>query len=143
MLKACAQAGDLTAEAAHAILAAFERHSQCLQLSGGVLLHGDLGSHNVLTDGDRLLGLIDWEDALAGDPVYDVAFWATFHPPARYAAFLAGYREVGSLPDDFPIRFWLYFVRIAVAKAVHRRRFGYTDRPDRPTAAHRIRYASR
>jgi hypothetical protein len=40
-----------------------------------------------------------------------------------------------------PIRFWLYFLRVAVAKAVHRRRFGYPDRPDRPTAAHRIRYA--
>jgi aminoglycoside phosphotransferase (APT) family kinase protein len=137
-VEACVTAGDLTPVAAEAILAAFERHACCLQVSGGVLLHGDLGSHNVLTDGDRLLGLIDWEDAVAGDPVYDIAFWATFHPPARHAAFLTGYHDVRPLPDDFPIRFWLYFLRIAVAKAVHRRRFGYTDRPNRPTAAHRI-----
>jgi Ser/Thr protein kinase RdoA (MazF antagonist) len=112
-----------------------------VNVSGGALLHGDLGSHNVLTDGDRLLGLIDWEDALSGDPVYDLAFWATFHLPERHAAFLAGYRELRPLPDDFPVRFWLYFVRILLAKAVHRRRFGYPDRPDRPTAAHRIRDA--
>ena len=95
----------------------------------------------MLTDGDRVLGLIDWEDAVAGDPVYDVAFWATFHPPARHASFLSGYSDVRPLPDDFPIRFWLYFLRIAVAKAVHRRRFGYPDRPDRPTPAHRILHA--
>jgi len=137
----CARAADLTAAAADTIFATFQRHAKCLNLSGAVLLHGDLGSHNVLTDGDRLLGLIDWEDSVAGDPVYDIAFWATFHPPARHDAFLAGYREVRPLPDDFPIRFWLYFVRIAVAKAVHRRRFGYADRPGRPTAAHRIFYA--
>ena len=122
-------------------IAAFDRHGDCLQVPGGVLLHGDLGSHNVLTDGDRLLGLIDWEDAVAGDPVYDIAFWATFHPAARRTIFLTGYRDVRALPDDFPLRFWLYFVRIALAKAVHRRRFGYPDRPDRPTAAQRIRSA--
>ena len=110
-------------------------------MTGGILLHGDLGSHNVLTDGDRLLGLIDWEDMVAGDPVYEVAFWATFHLPERHAAFLTGYRAVRPLPDDFPVRFWLYFLRVTVAKAVHRRRFGYPDRPDRPSAAHRIRYA--
>jgi aminoglycoside phosphotransferase (APT) family kinase protein len=137
----CARAGDVSTAEAETILAAFERHADCLRIAGGVLLHGDLGSHNVMTDGDRLLGLIDWEDALAGDPVFDVASWATFHLPARHAGFLDGYREIRALPDDFAIRFWLYFLRIAVAKAVHRRRFGYRQRPDRPTAAHRIRYA--
>ena len=137
----CVRAGDLTGAGAVAFLSALERHAAGLDVPGGVLLHGDLGSHNVLTDGDRLLALIDWEDALAGDPVYDVAFWATFQPPERHAAFLAGYREVRPLPDDFPVRFWLYFVRILLAKAVHRRRFGYPDRPDRPTAARRIRDA--
>ncbi len=137
----CARAGDLTTAGADALLAAFERHAGCLNVSGGVLLHGDLGSHNILTDGDRLLGLIDWEDALSGDPVYDVAFWASFQPPERHAPFLAGYRELRPLPDDFPVRFWLYLVRILLAKAVHRRRFAYPDRPDRPTAAQRIREA--
>jgi aminoglycoside phosphotransferase (APT) family kinase protein len=137
-VESCVRAGDLTGAGADAFLSALERHAGALEVPGGALLHGDLGSHNVLTDGDRLLGLIDWEDALAGDPVYDVAFWATFQPPERHAAFLAGYREVRPLPDDFPVRFRLYFVRILLAKAVHRRRFGYPDRPDRPTPARRI-----
>jgi Ser/Thr protein kinase RdoA (MazF antagonist) len=137
----CVRAGDLTDAGAESFLYAFERHAGRLAAPDGVLLHGDLGSHNVLTDGDRLLGLIDWEDALVGDPVYDVAFWATFQPPERHAAFLSGYREVRPLPDDFPVRFWLYFARILLVKAVHRRRFGYPDRPDRPTAARRIRDA--
>ncbi len=67
-----------------------------------------LGSHNLLTNGDPLIGLIYWENAVAGDPVYDVTFWATFHPPARHADFLSGYSDVRPLPDDFPIRFSLY-----------------------------------
>ena len=140
-VEACLRDGDLSAAEADSVLASFERHADSLTVSGGVLLHGDLGSHNVLTDGDRLLGLIDWEDALAGDPVYDIAFWASFHQQERHAAFLAGYREVRALPDDFSVRFRLYFTRIALAKAVLRRRFGYPDRPDRPTAASRLRFA--
>lgn len=42
------------------------------------LLHGDFGSNNVLTDGSRITGVIDWSEALIGDPLYDLAnilFW--------------------------------------------------------------------
>lgn len=102
----------------------------------GVLLHGDLGSHNVLWEQGRITALLDFEDAIAGDPVFDLASWATFHPEHRHGAFLTGY---GNLPDRR--RFWLYFLRVALAKTVVRNRFGITDRPGRPPAARRIQLA--
>lgn len=43
------------------------------------LVHGDFGSNNVLTDGDLISGVLDWESALFGDPLYDQAnilYWA-------------------------------------------------------------------
>lgn len=45
------------------------------------LVHADFGSNNVLTDGHRITGVIDWSEALFGDPLYDVAnilFWRTW-----------------------------------------------------------------
>ncbi|SEO00133.1 phosphotransferase family protein [Paenibacillus sp. OV219] len=45
------------------------------------LVHGDFGSNNVLTYGARITGVIDWSEALFGDPLYDVAnifFWRTW-----------------------------------------------------------------
>ncbi|MBV8809359.1 MAG: aminoglycoside phosphotransferase family protein [Acidobacteriaceae bacterium] len=45
------------------------------------LVHGDFGSNNVLTDGRRITGVIDWSEALFGDPLYDVAntfYWRTW-----------------------------------------------------------------
>ncbi|WP_344681763.1 phosphotransferase family protein [Saccharopolyspora taberi] len=45
------------------------------------LVHGDFGSNNVLTDGTRITGVLDWDCAMFGDPLYDVAnilFWATW-----------------------------------------------------------------
>ena len=113
------------------------------QLSGfqPTLLHGDPGNHNVTTDGNDITALLDWEDCLAGDPVYEIAFWATFHPERRHAAFLEGYRSIRALPEDFEVRFWLYFLRISLAKTVHRHRFGYADKPGRPPASQRIQTA--
>ena len=41
-----------------------------------VLCHGDAGPRNLLHDGERLTGLLDWEFAHVGDPLDDLA-WIT------------------------------------------------------------------
>lgn len=48
----------------------------CPEVRG--LVHGDFGSNNVLADDDRVSGVIDWSEAMVGDPLYDLAnilFW--------------------------------------------------------------------
>lgn len=43
------------------------------------LLHADFGSNNVLTDGIRITGVLDWEEAKYGDPLFDMGeFWSTW-----------------------------------------------------------------
>ncbi|MGI9070548.1 MAG: aminoglycoside phosphotransferase family protein [Bryobacteraceae bacterium] len=45
------------------------------------LVHGDFGSNNVLTDGQYITSVVDWSEAMIGDPLYDVAnifFWRTW-----------------------------------------------------------------
>lgn len=106
-----------------------------------VLLHGDLGNHNIFTDGERITQLIDWEDCLYGDPVFDLAFWATFHPERRHEWLLGGYREFVPLDEADQRRFHLYFLRIALAKTVLRSRLGITDMPGRAPASQRIQNA--
>jgi hygromycin-B 4-O-kinase len=65
------------------------------------LVHGDFGSNNVLVADGRITGLIDWSEAMWGDPLYDLAnilFWRPWldcmeqqcryleaHEPARLA----------------------------------------------------------
>jgi len=94
------------------------------------LLHGDLGSHNVFfaTNGSpQITALIDWEDALAGDPAFDVASFASFFRMHEFLeAFLTGYCDVGgALAEDFELRLWTYYLRIVLAKATLRIRLGY------------------
>jgi aminoglycoside phosphotransferase (APT) family kinase protein len=138
---ACVAIGAIGRDEARRINAAFAAADGLLDGVEPRLLHGDLGNHNVFVEGPAITALIDWEDCLAGDPAFDVAFWGTFHPDARREAFLDGYRSEGSLPPDFERRYWLYYLRIALSKTVHRHRFGYADRPGRPPASERIRRA--
>ena len=45
------------------------------------LIHGDFGANNILTDGQRITAVLDWENAKYGDPLFDVAntfFWSSW-----------------------------------------------------------------
>jgi aminoglycoside phosphotransferase (APT) family kinase protein len=140
-VRACVDLELLPRASAERVLTLFNRERDRLDACAPALLHGDLGNHNVMTDGSNIVALLDWEDCLIGDPIYDVAFWATFHPTRRHGTLIDGYRTASSLPADFGVRFWLYFLRVALAKTVHRHRFGYTDRPGREPASRRIQLA--
>jgi aminoglycoside phosphotransferase (APT) family kinase protein len=138
-LGACAAAGDITRAEAARIDALFDRRG--LRVDRPALLHGDPGSHNFLVDGSGIRGVIDWEDALSGDPIFDLASLCTFHPERRHAGIWAAYGVQIAPGNPEWKRFWLYFLRIALAKTVHRRRFAYADTPGRPPAARRIQQA--
>ena len=47
------------------------------------LVHGDMIIHNLLTDGEKLSGVIDWELARWGDPDYDIARLMYYQECAR------------------------------------------------------------
>ncbi len=51
------------------------------------LVHGDYMFVNLVSDGERITGVIDWALSLFGDPLYDVAFltWHAAHPGWWYA----------------------------------------------------------
>jgi Ser/Thr protein kinase RdoA (MazF antagonist) len=140
-LACCVQIEAITRGERARIETAFDQLGSLLEGVRPALLHGDLGSHNIFTSDETVTALIDWEDCLAGDPVFDLAFWATFHPDARHGPLLEGYFSERPPAPDFEARFWLYYLRVALAKTVLRDRFGYKDRPGRPPASLRIQHA--
>lgn len=141
-LEICAQISAISSAEAELIsmifgtvrldLSTMKRHS---------VLHGDPGSKNVVVTGDQITGMLDWEDCLIGDPVFDIANLATFHPERRFDAIFAGYGWGIAPPPEQVRSFWVYFLRIALAKTVHRHRFGYADQPGRGSASQRIQLA--
>ena len=81
-----------------------------------VLLHGDYWPKNLIWQDEKLVGIIDWEDAAVGDPLSDVAC-ACLELSYLYGdwgsqVFLNAYREIK--PID-PMRFALWQAYVAAA----------------------------
>jgi hygromycin-B 4-O-kinase len=61
-----------------AVLAEVERLLPFLPAQKSIV-HGDFGWHNLVSDGERLTGVLDWAEARLGDPLYDVVnleYWS-------------------------------------------------------------------
>jgi hygromycin-B 4-O-kinase len=89
------------------------------------LVHGDFGSNNVLVHDGEVSGVLDWECAMVGDPLHDVAntrFWATYLPcmHVQAAHFDRTLRDV----PDYRERVLCYALRIGVEEAREARRDG-------------------
>ena len=72
-----------------------------------VLIHGDYTIDNVLVDGDKLTGVIDWGRGDIGDPRYDLTLATRPQEPesaflneADFAAFYAGYGGKHLTPSE-------------------------------------------
>jgi aminoglycoside phosphotransferase (APT) family kinase protein len=141
-VRACEASGAVSATESRAIAVRFDEARDVLRIQPSALLHGDPGSHNFMVDASgEIRAVIDWEDALLGDPLFDLASLATFHPERRHAGIWSAYGEAMTPGSDAWQRFWLYFLRISLAKTVHRQRFGYADRAGRAPASQRIQLA--
>ena len=101
------------AEAAAAALAAVEV---------GALCHGDLKAAHIFVEAGRLTGVIDWGDAVVGDPLWDLARFAQRADMGSVSLLLAGYDPARALVDALGWRVPLYGVlwRLVDALVAHR-----------------------
>jgi aminoglycoside phosphotransferase (APT) family kinase protein len=79
------------------------------------LLHGDLSANHVLTDGTRITGLIDFEQAFAGDPAFELVRWDYFREATPVSWLRAGYDRVADLGPDVELRVRLGRLRLHLA----------------------------
>jgi aminoglycoside phosphotransferase (APT) family kinase protein len=77
------------------------------------LCHGDFSDDNLLVEDGSLVGIVDWESALAGDPANDVAYWFMWHEDVDCLdALLAGYAPAD--PTGFRQRVTAHLILSAV-----------------------------
>ncbi|KPC86502.1 hydrogenase expression protein HypB, partial [Streptomyces sp. NRRL F-6602] len=94
---------------------------------------GDLLSRNVLAGEAGITGVLDWGNALYGDPLYDAAWrlhWWPWYPGWRpgdlHAALLTHWRATGPTPAHLRERLHAYLLHIALdalAYCAYRRRW--------------------
>lgn len=122
--------GFLSAGEKAAIERQVAHHDDLLRHAEGCFVHKDLALWNVLGTPDRILAIIDFDDAISGDAMDDLSLLACFHGADFLGAAVDGYRSVRPLPVAHERRFWLHLLRNMIVKAVIRVGAGYFDRDD-------------
>lgn len=90
-----------------------------MDIKHGSLVHHDLADHNFMHEGDRITGIFDWENAVIGDPILDLAScptWKTHYP--REEKLIEGYTSVRALPEHFQEKMHVYRLRTMIWKMV-------------------------
>jgi len=98
----------------------FEEYVSVMNIPKGSLVHHDLADHNLLIDkNNRFAGLFDWEAAVIGDPVLDLASCPTWTTPfPKEEKLIEGYSSTKALPDHFQEKMDIYRLRTMLWKGV-------------------------
>ncbi len=91
----------------------------------GSLVHRDPAFWNILGKPDQIVALIDWDDAVSGDPADDLGMLWCFHDRTFMEELLAAY---GDINDEFRHRIDLHYLRNMLWKTVLRDRMGYFNK---------------
>ena len=105
-------------------------NNNLLDFNEPVLIHNDFADWNLLTDGNKITGVIDWDECVGGHPIQEVACWSTFFDPERLPLFLEGYFSETKKPDNFEELFQLFRLRYTISKmALRTKRYTYEKSP--------------
>lgn len=119
----------LDKEVADKIKKLFE-DNELLNSNDSVLTHNDFADWNLLTDGNTITGVIDWDECVAGNPIQEIACWSTFFDPERIKPFLKGYFSETPMYDNFDEIFQLMRLRYTISKmALRIKRYTYEQTP--------------
>lgn len=104
--------------------------TELLNMDLSVLIHNDFADWNLLTDGNAITGIIDWDECVAGHPIQEIACWSTFFDPERIKPFLKGYFSEIPMYDNFDEIFQLMRLRYTISKmALRIKRYTYEQSP--------------
>lgn len=119
----------LTKEIADKMKTLFD-DNELLNSDISVLIHNDFADWNLLTDSNKITGIIDWDECVAGHPIQEIACWSTFFDPERIKPFLKGYFNEVPKYDNFDEMFELMRLRYIISKmALRIKRYTYEQTP--------------
>jgi fructosamine-3-kinase len=114
------EAKVLSSSQSKQIVKLFEDHKDIINIDQGCLVHYDLADHNITFNNNKITSFFDWETAVVGDSVLDLASCPTWrlHYP-REEKMMEGYKSFCSLPDNFQEKYNIYKLRTILWKTVY------------------------
>ena len=124
-VRSLADRSVVAAPVAEAAAAAIDAHADALAVvEVGALCHGDLKAAHILVEAGRLAGVIDWGDAVVGDPLWDIARFAHRADAGSVSLLLEGYDPARAMVDELAWRVPLYGALWMLVDAIVAHRLG-------------------
>lgn len=80
------------------------------------LVHRDLGPNHFLLEDGQIIGVIDFENCIGGDPVYDLARWDLLYGQEYSTdAIKEGYSNQGIIQENYDLRMKLYKIHAGLS----------------------------
>lgn len=78
------------------------------QVTEGQLIHGDFGPEHIFVDNGEIVGIIDFENCMGGDPVMDFSWWDFFYGRNYPVKLLLKGYENKMILENFELKLRLY-----------------------------------
>jgi aminoglycoside phosphotransferase (APT) family kinase protein len=122
------QHGLISGKECDEIASQFARHAPRLDLKRGVLVHRDMAFWNIMGTPGRISAIIDWDDAVSGDPADDIGILGCFHNERFMDTLIKSYCGGEEPSREFRCRIRLHTLRNMLWKTKIRHSLGYFDK---------------
>lgn len=79
------------------------------------LVHGDYGFNNIVSDGEKITGVLDWGESVYGDFLYDVSWLEFYSSNIRYGQIFKGhYQKIGIQIPHYEERLLCYQLHLGL-----------------------------
>lgn len=115
MIEKAAKYGDISLEIVDKALNILVNHIDLLIIPSPYLLHDDFHPKHILVQNDKVVGIIDFEDAKGGDPIRDIArveYYCQDYFPLKWV--LNGYRNKEIFDSNFNKKILLYKINFGL-----------------------------
>lgn len=135
-LDCCIRQSRVTKQKAADILKLFDRHQDLFQNSPTVLLHGDFVKNNLLAHRGEIVGVLDWEDALIGDPLFELASLSLAYLAEDFDVLFRAYEKARNQPftPQDQMKLYLYRLRLYISKLMFNDSFQQKTKSSFPKA---------
>jgi len=99
-------------------IAILQENINCIKIDQQpYLIFGDMGENNLLADGKQITGMIDWDYAMYGDPLYEIAtvlFWYDNEDSKKYAPLVSALKDKYLSSEINKMKIYCYIIRMSL-----------------------------
>ncbi len=111
-LDCCIRQFRITKQMAIDILKLFETHQDLFKSSQTVLLHSDFVKNNLLIHQTGIISVLDWEDAIVGDPLLELASLSLAYVATDFNVLFRAYAQASNRQFTHIDQMTLYLYRL-------------------------------